>query len=342
MKKLLILILHTFIYGAMVGQGGPGSVVLPGNTTCDAQYISIMDCAGLSTITYNGYSYELIEIGGQCWFKENLKTAQYRDGSPIEYPGSNNLDWENNITGSYAWYNNDSMTYAYDYGALYNWHAVDNSAGLCPAGWHVPTDCEWMYLENTLGMSTVDQEDTGFRGTDQGGKLKETGTTHWSSTSPDVTNSSGFTALAGGWRYATGQFYNNGQAGGWWSSSDLITDKAYRILEDDKVSVWRHHYAKTFGFSIRCIKDSSSAQSSLNNIEIIRPLNIYPNPTNDQTTISIIGYQGTYEIQVYDLSGRLLQTSNSTTISLKNYAKGIYVFKVTYGKIVEQVKVVRD
>ena len=300
MKIFFLLLLNAFIYGTIFCQGGPGSVILPDNTTCDSQYISISGCDGLTTITYNGYTYDLIEIGGQCWFKENLQTIQYNDGSPIDYPGSNNSVWENSTTGAYAWYDNDSIAYASDYGALYNWYAVDNSAGLCPAGWHVPTDCEWMYLEDTLGMSTPDQENTGFRGTDQGGKLKETGTTHWNSTSSGVTNSSGFTALAGGWRYATGQFYNNGLAGGWWSSSELITGKAYRILEDDKISVWRHHYSKTFGFSIRCIKDSDSIQSSLNKIQLIEELNIFPNPTKDQITLYIKDYKGCVNVDIYD------------------------------------------
>ena len=147
----------TFGYINSLNQGGMGNIILPGNTTCDSQYISITGCGGDTTITYNGYTYGLVEIGGQCWFKENLRTTKYRDGTPINYPGADNTAWASDSSGAFAWYNNDSITYDSVYGKLYNWYAVDNSAGLCPSGWHVPTDCEWMYLEDTLGMSTAQQ-----------------------------------------------------------------------------------------------------------------------------------------------------------------------------------------
>ena len=339
MRYLLLLFLLPCI---AFGQGGLGSVILPGNTTCANEYINISPCNGLTTLSYNGYSYDLVEIGGQCWFKENLQTTKYRDGSPIDYPGSNNATWENNTNGAYAWFNNDSTANASDYGALYSWNALDNPLGLCPAGWNVPTDCEWMYLEDTLGMSTPDQENTGFRGTDQGGKLKETGTVHWNSTGPDVTNSSGFTALAGGLRYATGQFYNIRQAGGWWSSSELLTGKAYRILEDGKISVWRHHYANTFGFSVRCIKDSSSIQMSLKKSTIFSTLNIHPNPFSDYLAIEL---ESPSVLSLYNAQGKLLLNKKITTthtINTSNLPKGIYFLRAVNERGVYSHKLVKE
>ena len=107
-------------------------------------------CNGLTSITYNGYTYDLVEIGTQCWFKENLRTTMYRDSTPIDYLSTNNTAWQNNTTGAYAWYDNDSTSYASNYGALYNWYAVDNSSGLCPTGWHVPSDSAWVVLDSFL------------------------------------------------------------------------------------------------------------------------------------------------------------------------------------------------
>ena len=92
MRKLIILF-TLLISVNCLGQGGLGSVVLPGNATCDTMYISVAGCGGLTTLTYNGYTYDLVEIGGQCWFKENLQTTTYRNGSPISYPGTDNTAW---------------------------------------------------------------------------------------------------------------------------------------------------------------------------------------------------------------------------------------------------------
>tara|TARA_B100000683_G_scaffold208950_1_gene203151 strand:+ start:269 stop:1147 length:879 start_codon:yes stop_codon:yes gene_type:complete len=247
----------TFGYINSFNQGGTGNIILPGNATCDTQYISVTGCGGDTVIIYNGYTYELVEIGGQCWFKENLQTITYRDGTPINYPGTDNTAWFNDSIGAYAWGNNDSVMYASSYGALYNWYAVDNSAGLCPTGWHVPTDCEWMYLEGTLGMSTAEQENTGaLRGTDEGNKLKETGTVHWY-TNTGATNSSGFTGLPGGVRIGQGPTNHIGEGAYWWSSTqdDTNYNAWYRVLSYNNSYVSRGFSYKEAGYSVRCIKD---------------------------------------------------------------------------------------
>ena len=110
-----------------------------------------LECGGVSTVTYDGYTYDLVAIGDQCWFAENLRTEHYANGDAI--PGElSDGEWSSTTAGAQAIYNNDASNLA-DYGRLYNWYAVDDARGLCPSGWHVPTDGEYMTLEMELGMS---------------------------------------------------------------------------------------------------------------------------------------------------------------------------------------------
>ncbi len=214
-------------------------------------------CPGIPTVPdINGNVYNTVQIGNQCWLKENLKVRNYRDGTPIPNLESAAL-WMSATTGARCWYNNDSASYANLFGALYNWYAVDDSSGLCPAGWHVPTDLEWQTMEMHLGMTQSQANYTGWRGTDEGGKMKEAGLTHWNSTNIGATNSSGFTALPGGYRYYyDGSFDYIGSYGYWWSSSALsTTDVWYRKLGYNYSNVGRSDYDRGYGFSVRCIQD---------------------------------------------------------------------------------------
>jgi uncharacterized protein (TIGR02145 family) len=232
--------------------GGLGSQLLVGNTTCANEYISVTGCGGQTSLTYEGRTYDLVEIGGQCWFADNLATDQYRNGDPI-LTGLDNATWLNTTSGAYAIYNNDPANDA-TYGKLYNWHTTVDTRGLCPTGWHVPTDCEWMYLEVSLGMSGSIQEAIGFRGTNEGGALKAT--TMWTSPNTGATNSSGFTALPGGSSDVNGDFYEIGDNGAWWSSSEYSSGGAsVRILTYFSSSVHRGLNGKQYGFSVRCLRD---------------------------------------------------------------------------------------
>ena len=245
--------IDSITFGVDTSWGGLGNILLPGNTTCDSQYISVAGCDGMTSLTYNGYDYDLIEIGGQCWFKENLQTTTYRDGSPINYHGTNDSIWDIDTIGAYTWYNNDSSTYGPTHGALYNWYSVDNPSGLCPTGWHVPTDCEWMYLENTLGMSIGNQDSTGFRGTDEGDMLKDT--TLWGAPITGMTNSSGFKALPSG-SGGAGYYSYIDIAGFWWTSNENHSIYSWRRLLDNSYSnIYRGTFYKRVGQSVRCIKD---------------------------------------------------------------------------------------
>ncbi len=216
----------------------------------------VTPCPGMPTvIDYNGNIYNTVQLGTQCWMKENLRVRNYRNGTPIPSITANSA-WAGLSTGARCWYNNDSATYANTYGALYNWYAVDNSNGLCPTGWHVPTDLEWQTMEMFLGMSQSQANSTGWRGTDEGGQMKESGTTHWNSPNTGATNSSGFTALPGGYRNTSGTFYSIGDVGHWWSSTAHSTTNAWgRDLGCSGGNVGRGYGGKGVGFSVRCVRD---------------------------------------------------------------------------------------
>jgi uncharacterized protein (TIGR02145 family) len=238
--------------GTPTSGSGTGAQLLPGNATCSTQNISVTGCGGQTSLTYDGRTYDLVEIGGQCWFADNLATDQYRNGDPIP-TGLSNATWQSTTAGAYAIYNND-LANDVTYGKLYNWYTTVDSRGLCPTGWHVPTDCEWMYMEGSLGMSVTDQETTGYRGTNEGGALKST--TGWTSPNTGATNSSGFTGFPGGVRNANGSYYDVGSYGTWWSSSEYGSGSAWnRRLAYNDSSVSRYSANKHYGFSVRCVRD---------------------------------------------------------------------------------------
>jgi uncharacterized protein (TIGR02145 family) len=207
------------------------------------------------TVTdYDGNVYQTVLIGDQCWMMENLKVTHYRNGDPIPHVTDGGT-WEGLTSGAYCNYNNDEGNVA-TYGRLYNWYAVDDSRNIAPAGWHVPTDEEWKQLEMYLGMSQAEADDVGWRGTDEGGKLKEAGTTHWYPPNEGATNESGFTALPGGYRNYYGYFTSMGYIAYFWSSTEYDSLFAWRRhLDYYSSQVSRYSSYKQLGFSVRCVRD---------------------------------------------------------------------------------------
>ena len=203
----------------------------------------------------DGNVYQTIKIGDQWWMAENLKVTKYRNGDAIPNV-TDSTEWSSLSTAAYCVYNNDNGNMA-TYGLLYNWYAVGDSRNIAPAGWHVPTDAELRQLEMHLGMSQSQADSGGWRGTDEGGKLKETGTTHWNSPNTGATNESGFTALPGGYRDDdNGPFGGIGSHGALWSSTASGGDEAYyRTLYYDYSNVRRGHNHRRNGFSVRCVRD---------------------------------------------------------------------------------------
>jgi len=200
----------------------------------------------------DGNVYQTVAIGTQVWMAENLKTTKYNDDSAIPNV-TDNTEWMGLTTAAYCWANNDEATYKDMYGALYNWYAVE-TGNLCPTGWHVPTDADFIALEVSLGMSEVDASGTEWRGTDQGEQLKNT--TGWPE-EQNGTNTSGFMALPAGYRsYQTGVSEGLGVITYWWTSTALDDNiAAYRRLDADNDAIYRNGTYKQAGKSIRCVKD---------------------------------------------------------------------------------------
>ncbi len=166
--------------------------------------------------------YKTITIGTQTWMAENLKVTKFNYGTDIPLV-TDEGEWEDLTTPGYCWFNNDEKTYKKTFGALYNWYAV-GTGKLCPAGWHVPDNGDWVALYENAGADSVAQ-----------GNLKETGTTHWDSPNYGATNATGFTAIPAAnrnnYNFAEGWL---GKAGFWWSSSDFNANDAYwRTLRYD-------------------------------------------------------------------------------------------------------------
>ena len=211
------------------------------------------ECNYESSVTFDGYDYALVAIGDQCWFAENLRSEHYVNGDAI--PGElSDGEWSNaddTNLGAQAIYNNDASNLA-DYGRLYNWYAVDDSRGLCPSDWHIPTDGEFMTLEMELGMSESEANGTGWRGTDQGAQIKSSSE---DSPSWNGTNTSGFSGLAGGHRLFSGTFDLGGYSGYFWSSSLLGSEAWDRELFIGFTEVARSNSYLRYGFSVRCVRD---------------------------------------------------------------------------------------
>ncbi len=205
-------------------------------------------CPGTPTVTDgDNNTYNTVQIGTQCWTQSNLKVSKYRNGDNIPM-GLTNTAWQNTTSGAFAIYHNSPVSDGL-FGKLYNQYAVTDSRGLCPTGWHVPSDAEWITLENQLGGSSV-----------AGGPLKsivmQPTPGGWASPNTGATNNSGFTALPGGLRLNNGDFDLMSKVGYWWSSSVSSGSSApYRYLNDFSSSFGRFDDYRSYGFSIRCLMD---------------------------------------------------------------------------------------
>ena len=193
---------------------------------------------------YDGNIYETVEIGEQLWMAENLKTTHYNNGDEIPKI-TNNGDWDGLSSGAYGDYDNNP-TNSETYGRLYNWYTIDDDRGICPEGWHVPSDNEYTVLTDYLGGESV-----------AGGKMKETGLDHWNSPNTGANNESGFSAFPAGYRNTSnGSYYSMGSAGYFWSSSEGNSSSAWsRGLYCNSSNVDRYGASKRLGFSIRCLGD---------------------------------------------------------------------------------------
>jgi uncharacterized protein (TIGR02145 family) len=199
----------------------------------------------------DGNTYRTVAIGTQMWMAENLKTTLYNTNVAIPLV-TDNAAWIALTTPAYCFYDNNEGTNKPLYGALYNWWAANN-ADLCPTGWHVPAEAEFSALEIYLGMDPGVIGTWDFRGTDQGTQMKNT--TGW--TSGNGTNTSGFSALPGGYRYnIDGTFNLSGSTTYFWAADQLDATRGwYRRLDGNQGGVNKGATEKPAGKYIRCVKD---------------------------------------------------------------------------------------
>jgi uncharacterized protein (TIGR02145 family) len=234
-------------------------------TKADSTNVMGIPCSTTPTVKdIDGNTYNTVQIGTQCWTKENLKVSKYNDGTTIPLdtsggPGGNGLGqtWGARSTGARTIYANDNTNLA-TYGYLYNWYAVNGIVtegntsykNLCPSGWHIPSDAEWTTLTNYLGGESV-----------AGGKMKTIGTAYWNSLNTGADNSSDFSALPGGYRHGIGSFSIARLEAVFWSATeyDNIFFAWLRYLIANNSSVVRNYNinssSKLTGASVRCLRD---------------------------------------------------------------------------------------
>jgi uncharacterized protein (TIGR02145 family) len=231
----------------------------------------------VSCVDVDNNHYRTVKIGDQIWMADNLKVTHYPDGTPIPHL-TNQSDWnaldDNNEAAAYCVYNNNANNEIETYGALYTWPAAlggvgkysndvpSGIRGICPAGWHVPSDKEWMVLEKAIGMSDDDlySSDYSTRGAGLGPKLKSAELWHDldDGSSGNGTDDYGFYGIPGGYRMYNGYFSNITYAGYWWTTTYVSYDDKYsyyRKLSFRYDTIIRSNHNKTDGYSVRCVKD---------------------------------------------------------------------------------------
>lgn len=260
----------------------------------------------------SGNTYNWVKIGDQYWMSENLKTTKFTNGNDIP-TGYTNAEWlslmndaTNTGTPAYASYPGAESTD----GFLYNWFAVTDSRGICPEGWEVPDDDDWIELEVYAGMLDSIAKIIGWRHTNyEGEELKST------TRSFGGTDIHGFNALPSGHREKDGgtfaaydndaYFWTNQQATG---HSTAHLQGWRRVFRKNYTSINRSPINKAAGQSIRCVKDYVSSPS--------------PSPLSSSTDIEILS---TIENEIiYSISGMRIYSS------IDNLPQGIYVKKIIY------------
>jgi len=215
--------------------------------------MAIFECG--DSLNYEGQNYSTVEIGGQCWFAENLNVGNMVWG--------NSQLTDNDIIEKYCYLNN--LGNCDTYGGLYNWNemmqylSTEGSQGICPSGWHIPTDIEFQTLETELGMDINDLDSFGWRGSDQGSQIANNAAL-WSD--GDLENnpafgSSGFDGLpAGAKGFSGNNFYGKNTSAAFWSSTNNSSTYYFiRNIINGISTIYRGTQNNTTSLSVRCVKD---------------------------------------------------------------------------------------
>lgn len=203
-----------------------------------------------SVTDVEGNTYPVVDIGGECWMAENLRTQTYRDGSSIPTGPWNLLG---DYTGAAVPYNGDPANIP-TYGMLYNWYAVDEARGICPTGWHVPSEMDWDDAVNEQEPFTFCATCVGWSYSGNGGSpLKSSAS---DSPSWNGTNASGFSAIPAGYRDVTVNYLDQGFSALFWTSTEEDPNNGwYRWLFQSQSGVSRSSLSKRYGMSVRCVQD---------------------------------------------------------------------------------------
>ena len=190
-----------------------------------------------------GNNYRTVVLDNKTWMAENLRVTKYKNGESIETTNPNQ-DISKVSEPKYYWSYKGKDSLSKIYGNLYTWYVIQDPRGVCPEGFHVPSDQEWISLINSLDGNI-----------EAGAKLKETDFVHWFKPNANATNKSGFTALPGGYRDNDGKYYVLGFRGYWWSSKKNYVVMAWNsglIYNNDILE--RLDFLKKNGLSVRCVK----------------------------------------------------------------------------------------
>jgi len=269
-----------------------------------------------------GHVYKTVAIGTHWWMAENLMVTQFANGDPIPHL-TNATEWANTEEGAYCYYGNRT-NFADSYGNLYNWYTVEDERGLCPSGWHVATDADWITMEMFLGMSAEEAERmTAWRGTDEGSKIKDE--------SFGGNNSSGFTALATGYRDPAGVFKAMGTDNDYWTSTPYdnegqIEGVLHGLLNTQSSTV-RNFHVPGYGFCIRCVRDEA--------VQVDKQVSqqrsqLFPNPAGD--LLNVHHADGNH-LTIRDLSGHTVLTESVTSakhqVDMSQLAEGTYLVTIS-------------
>ena len=247
-KYILRLILVLFILFQLFGCKKEESPKIPPTTVTDI----------------DGNTYNTVLIGTQVWLKENLKVTKFRNGDIIGSTIPVNLNIGELNTTPYQWPYDGLESNVEIYGRLYTWHAATDSRGVCPTGWHLPSDSEWTTLKNYLIANgynydgkTTGQNEAKALATDYGWSISTNNGAVGNTDFPTYRNKSKFSALPGGYREYIGEFKRGGDCGFWWTSDQNGPNEAWRrLICSDATYSASNFFWKSYGQSIRCIWDN--------------------------------------------------------------------------------------
>jgi len=291
-----------------------------------------------------GNEYKTITINSRVWMAENLKTSMYRNGDQITEMADRSA-WVSTTSGAWCHINNDPETEC-PYGKLYNGYSVIDPRGLCPTGWYVAGEGDYIQLQNHLGGMSV-----------AGGKMKSTGNFYWASPNTSATNSCGFSALPAGYRNFEScgceDFRDYSNSTFFWTSTrhDSGIDSYVTSLSstDASIAIGNGFFYK-FGLSVRCIKIPTSSSRMESDIEIPK-FKLFPNPAKNQFHLQINSNdENTASVQITDLGGRVLMAKtsqlskgmNTLNFDLSEFPMGMYLVLFNDGEGRTVLKIVKE